>query len=402
MRLCLLLLVLCSVGALVRSQADAPASIADPTAWATTEVGDGVVLRQRWFPSLFGSPQSLTVLEVHQGRAGFDLVAPGRRTLTSTMAHSAGALAAINGGFFDIEGTGLSRGLLRLRGALVVPANEGQGCVGIDSAGRLQLAVRPAGDWPEAFAALGAGPMLLTAGAVLDHGPARRRHPRSAIGMTADARVLLLAIDGRTDRAAGMTFEETARVLAALGAVDGLNLDGGGSTTLWVAGRGVCNYPCDNRRYDHGGERAVANALLVRAPAILVIDDAAAEFRGAGWVQRPSGAPMCGSGCAASAAHDCRAVFRIALPFPGRWRLSLGLPAGDASAVPAPVSSPQRVQVYGNQPAARVVPAPGRWVEVGEFVFAAGLPAIVTLASDGDTLVVDALRFVQVPDVTGK
>ncbi|MGB3965414.1 MAG: phosphodiester glycosidase family protein, partial [Planctomycetota bacterium] len=214
---------------------------------------------------LFGAPQSLTVLDVRPEAARFDVVAPERRTRTSAIAIAAGALAAINGGFFAIETTGKSLGLLRLDNALVVPANADQASVGIARDRRLHLATRPAGDWPEMFEALGAGPMLLAGGEVVDHGERgrTRRHPRSAVGLRADGSVVLLAIDGRTGMATGTTFEETAHVLQELGCVDAVNLDGGGSTTLWVAGLGVQNFPCDNKRYDHDGERAVANALLL-------------------------------------------------------------------------------------------------------------------------------------------
>ena len=48
--------------------------------------------------------------------------------------------------------------------------------------------------------------------------------------------------------------------------LDALNLDGGGSTTLWLSGasdNGVVNYPCDNGRFDHAGERKVPNILYI-------------------------------------------------------------------------------------------------------------------------------------------
>ncbi|WP_294558383.1 phosphodiester glycosidase family protein, partial [uncultured Bacteroides sp.] len=51
-----------------------------------------------------------------------------------------------------------------------------------------------------------------------------------------------------------------------LGGKDALNLDGGGSTALWLSGapeEGIVNFPCDNRNYDHQGERKVANFLYV-------------------------------------------------------------------------------------------------------------------------------------------
>lgn len=82
------------------------------------------------------------------------------------------------------------------------------------------------------------------------------RHPRSAIGISRDStRLYLLAVDGRRGWSVGMTLAEVADALLAAGAWDALNLDGGGSTALWVAGR-VVNVPSDPT-----GERAVGNAL---------------------------------------------------------------------------------------------------------------------------------------------
>ena len=98
------------------------------------------------------------------------------------------------------------------------------------------LAARTAGDWPETDDALGAGPLLLQNGEIVDHGDAQRsiRHPRSAIARTNSGSVLLITVDGRTAESVGVSFEELAKLLRAVGA---LNLDGGGSSTLWVAGR---------------------------------------------------------------------------------------------------------------------------------------------------------------------
>ncbi len=369
---------------------DERALIADASAWRSHEVGVGVTLRQRWFERLFGAPQSLSVLEIRPGpRVRFDLEAPGRRLLTSVMGREHGALAAINGGFFDIGNTGLSIGLLRLDGALVVPADPQQGSVGIDAEQRLQLAARPAGDWPEVHEALGAGPLLLRQGEVVLAAAKRDpRHPRSAIGLTADGRVLWLAIDGRTAQATGMTLAETTKVLQALGCTDALNLDGGGSTTLWVAGRGVCNFPCDNKRYDHAGERKVANALLVFAPAIVVVDDAAAELRGSGWQRVTATAGAHDGGFATSPAVDARAVFRADLPFAGRWRLLVAQP---------PAAPALQVEVYGDA----TLPGPtarGTFAAVGEIAPRAGLPTWLTLRAVAGELKVDAVRFEQIVD----
>ncbi|MES2306002.1 MAG: phosphodiester glycosidase family protein [Gemmatimonadota bacterium] len=86
----------------------------------------------------------------------------------------------------------------------------------------------------------------------------RLRHPRSAIGFTRDSTTLLLVtVDGRQPGSAGMDLMELSQLMLTLGAFEAVNLDGGGSTTLVVAGEVV------NRPSDAGGPRTVGNALLV-------------------------------------------------------------------------------------------------------------------------------------------
>jgi exopolysaccharide biosynthesis protein len=74
-------------------------------------------------------------------------------------------------------------------------------------------------------------------------------------------------VDGRTAESHGMTLPELAEFLKILKCKNALNLDGGGSTTMWIQGQpegGIVNMPCDNRRFDHLGERSVANAIVIR------------------------------------------------------------------------------------------------------------------------------------------
>jgi exopolysaccharide biosynthesis protein len=78
---------------------------------------------------------------------------------------------------------------------------------------------------------------------------------------------LFITIDGRDDNAAGMNLFELRNFLRWMKACDAINLDGGGSTTLWIYNQpdnGVVNYPSDNKVWDHLGERKVANVLLVK------------------------------------------------------------------------------------------------------------------------------------------
>lgn len=89
---------------------------------------------------------------------------------------------------------------------------------------------------------------------------ATTRHPRTAVGWRRDGTLLLVVADGRQDGySVGMSLPELTDLLRSLGAVDALNLDGGGSTTLVVRGEVV------NRPSDPQGERPVANALLLLA-----------------------------------------------------------------------------------------------------------------------------------------
>jgi hypothetical protein len=85
-----------------------------------------------------------------------------------------------------------------------------------------------------------------------------RRNPRTLAGVTADGRLLLVAVDGRAPGySAGLDFEEEAAVMRALGARDAVNLDGGGSTTMTIRGTVV------TRPSDPTGERPIGDAILL-------------------------------------------------------------------------------------------------------------------------------------------
>ena len=80
-----------------------------------------------------------------------------------------------------------------------------------------------------------------------------------------DGFIWLVVVDGRAKgKADGMTIEELTRLAAMMGLTDALNLDGGGSSTLWSSVAGVLNHPCDNHRFDHAGQRVVPNVISVK------------------------------------------------------------------------------------------------------------------------------------------
>jgi hypothetical protein len=90
------------------------------------------------------------------------------------------------------------------------------------------------------------------------------RHPRTAVGIAAGGRrVLLVTVDGRQrPYSDGMTLRELADFLLQVGVPTALNLDGGGSTTMVVRQPGGA-LRIANRPSDQEGERPVANALAV-------------------------------------------------------------------------------------------------------------------------------------------
>ncbi len=67
------------------------------------------------------------------------------------------------------------------------------------------------------------------------------RNPRSAIGYTADNNLVLVAVDGREGSSVGMTLMELANFMKSIGCTNAINLDGGGSTVMYVNGRVVNN-----------------------------------------------------------------------------------------------------------------------------------------------------------------
>ena len=63
------------------------------------------------------------------------------------------------------------------------------------------------------------------------------KHPRTAMGYTADNKLIILVIEGRNPAARGASLIETANMLKDLGCVEALNLDGGGSSCLLINGK---------------------------------------------------------------------------------------------------------------------------------------------------------------------
>lgn len=125
---------------------------------------------------------------------------------------------------------------------------------------------RPSEDWARADAIVGGAGLLIRDGRLIDDwtveqltaGFPETRHPRTLIGTHSDGSVWLITVDGRQPTlSAGMSLYELRSLASRLGLVQALNLDGGGSTTMWVQGQ-IVNSPSDP-----AGPRKVSDALLV-------------------------------------------------------------------------------------------------------------------------------------------
>jgi hypothetical protein len=225
-----------------------------------------------------GAATTLHVAEYDLRRTTVRVVRLARPTPLETWCHASGVAEAIVGGFFVRPG-GAPLGELRTSGIarrsvpFTAPWGALRACVhitgdGVTVARRDTLAAQPPGDL------LQAGPLLVRDGRVVDGDEegfsagchqfdsdiTAGRYPRAALALAGGARLLAVACDGRADDEAGLTLDELAAALVALGARRALNLDGGGSTSLVCGGR-LRNVPREEHGVTLAGGRAVSTAL---------------------------------------------------------------------------------------------------------------------------------------------
>lgn len=232
--------------------------------------------------TLYSSDQSINLLEVKTNKRSVDLIyQPDTLIATSAYAKAVNAKAAVNAGFFNMKEGGSVTYLkkdgqvlaknqadLKTKGSVVI-----RGAVVIYRNGKTQIETPQATiNYTKASSiddVLLSGPLLIENGRsiILDSTNFNLdRHPRTSACTTKGNRLLLVTIDGRNEKAAGMSLPEMTQFLVALGCKNAINLDGGGSTTMYIEGKtnnGIVNYPSDNRQFDHEGQRKVSNVLVV-------------------------------------------------------------------------------------------------------------------------------------------
>lgn len=254
-------------------------------AWIERVVADGVTWRARRYADLSG-PQVVHELVVDTSLPGVEIRAidaDGCQTVPALGA-AAGAVAGINGGYFTMNSSCPPVSLLKASGTLVGTNAVTRGAFGLGSDQTPLVELVPLHeDWPSAYEAHGGGPILVVDGTANQGSSAwaaegftnasfNGENPRTLAGIDTGGVTHLGTVDGRRVSAAGLSLDDLASYAAnELGLVDVVNLDGGGSTTLWVAGRtpnGVVNYPSGGgeESADHGGLRANSGGFFVFAP----------------------------------------------------------------------------------------------------------------------------------------
>ena len=154
---------------------------------------------------------------------------------------------------------------LKRRGGTVVAAPQGtiesELIAGLVVGETVTLSWSPKANWTGVLDTIGGNPILVQKG-VITAGTCSGsyfcdRNPRTGVGINSAGKILLVTVDGRQPgRSVGMTPLEFARLFQSLGATSALNLDGGGSTTMWVEGK-IVNRPSGTT------ERPVGSSLLV-------------------------------------------------------------------------------------------------------------------------------------------
>jgi hypothetical protein len=130
---------------------------------------------------------------------------------------------------------------------------------------KIRLDITAEEGWNSVVTALGGGDIIVENGVfnkeTVDESHERASNPRTAIGVCENGNIIFFANDGRADDAAGVNYETLAQIMIDMGCKTVINLDGGGSTTVYAATAfdsvsKLVNNPSD------GSERYVSNALL--------------------------------------------------------------------------------------------------------------------------------------------
>lgn len=276
-KLLLVLLLLTQLGALFGQTEQDSLTIVNID-WKRTHIEQGIIHYEAQVPELYKGPQNINIIEIDfKSRRDIEaaIIADPKMEKTSQIAKNNMAKVALNGSYYNMK-AGNSVCYYKQNGVVVdttaiTASDRANGVVRIKKG---KVSLEPWDKEKELKdiksnnneSVLAAGPMMLHKGNYLvieENDFNRTKHPRTAIVTTKDNKLLFVTVDGRNkEKAIGVSIKELAQLLKLLNAKEALNLDGGGSTTLWSKRGiedGVLNMPSDR-----GGERKVANVIVIK------------------------------------------------------------------------------------------------------------------------------------------
>ncbi len=259
--------------------------------------------------------QNINVVEIDLNNPDYEIeIVHGSADSLSNIARNSGAIVAING-TYEVDAS-----FIKVKGTVKSPITlapghlrfwKHEGALSFNDGANYGIAYGTKEEYQASTATniISGAPMLISKGMPvgedfvgdvsglnlnsLDYEDYRRhqgvRHPRTAVAITEDNKLLLVTVDGRWTQSAGMTAKEMTQFFKRYFAPkDALNIDGGGSTTMYlkdsnVSSTGVINYPTDDGVYDHYGQRRVTSFIIVRKRA----SSAGSFDRGTGTEQDP-------------------------------------------------------------------------------------------------------------------
>ena len=256
--------------------------------WEKTDLGNGSTAQHYQFTNkeLFSANQNIHILTSKRAkrrdrrRSSVAFVSDGDSlALTSVLAKNNDALAAVNGSFFDTKNGG-AVDFIKIDGQVLDSTRynskrlaEHQMSALVIRDNRISIAkARDSVDFKwethiDAPNVMVTGPLLIWDGQrypLSKTAFTTNRHPRTAACITHKNDLILLTADGRTAEAQGLTLNELTTLLLLLDCQSAVNLDGGGSTTMYLKDKDVVNMPCDNKKFDHEGERKVSNIVMLK------------------------------------------------------------------------------------------------------------------------------------------
>lgn len=271
-------------------------TLKDKDGWIMDTLDNGLIHYQfSKYVQTQSANQFVNVVEVDLTNPEYELefVTLGSQDTLSAVANSRGAIAAINGTYeFDasyIKSNGTVYSSITLEpGHLRYWKHEGALFYNAGQDFKIEYGTKESYSQSQYLNIFSGAPMLIDnykkvgedfIGDVtginlnsLDYEDYRRhqgvRHPRTIVALTENKKLLLVTIDGRFSQSAGMTAKESTQFLANYFEPQyALNMDGGGSTTMFVKDKGfkgVVNYPTDNGERNHYGQRTLRTFILVK------------------------------------------------------------------------------------------------------------------------------------------